>query len=66
MVLNRKIVELAAALRTARRVLKDERESQFECFTIPPDRSFDHMNNDEKRVIRRFDRALAKINAALR
>lgn len=63
---NNMIVRMASALRAARRVLVEERKLQFESFTIPPDRSFNQMNNDERRAIRRFDRAIAKINAALR
>lgn len=63
---NRRYVEVVIdALETARRILKSERKSQFESFTIPPDRSFDHMNKSEAAAIRRFDRAIAKIDAAL-
>ena len=62
---NAMVVQMADALRSAKRVLAAERRSQFECFTIPPDRSYDHMNNTERRAIRRFDRAIAKINEAL-
>jgi hypothetical protein len=63
---NRKIAELARTLRAVQRVIQDIRDSEFESYTIPPDRSFDHMNDHEKRVIRRYDRLLKKIDLALR
>lgn len=59
------IAKMADALRYAKRVIKAERKSQFDCFTIPPNRSFEHMNNSEAAAIRRFDRALSKIDKAL-
>lgn len=58
--------KMAEALRAAKRVLVAERKSQFESFTIPPDRSYDHMNVYERRAIRRFDQTIAKIDEALR
>jgi hypothetical protein len=57
---------MIAALRTAKRVLAAERLSEFECFTIAPDRSYNQMNAGERAAIRRFDRAITKINAALK
>ena len=63
--LNRKVAEMAAALRAAKRVLTRDRKDQFECVTIPPKRSYDQMNADERAFILRYDRAIAKINAAL-
>ena len=60
------IAQMADALRAAKRVLMAERKSQFESFTIPPHRSFDHMNSNERRAIRRFDRAISKIDEALK
>ena len=60
------IIRMAAALRSARRVLADLRREEWEGYTIPPDRSFDHMNADERRSIRRYDRVLKKINEAMR
>lgn len=54
------------ALRAAKRVLADARREQFECFTIAPDRSYEQMNPAERAAICRFDRAIAKINEALR
>ncbi len=55
-----------AALRTAKRVIAEDRKELWDDFTIEPDRSFDHMNNDERALVRRLDRALVKINAALK
>jgi hypothetical protein len=55
-----------AALRTAKRVIAEDRAELWEDFTIAPDRSFDHMNNGERAMVRRLDRALVKINAALK
>jgi hypothetical protein len=46
---------MARALLNARRMLWRERTSLWCDFTIPPERSWDHMNDDEKRVVRRFD-----------
>jgi hypothetical protein len=64
--MNHKIVLMAAALRAAKRVIADERRAQFDCFTIAPDRSYDQMCASERAAIRRFDRAIKKINEALR
>lgn len=61
-----RIVLMGSALRSARRILRDERKVMWESFTIPPDRSFNHMNSTERRDVRRFDRAIEKIEAALR
>jgi len=61
-----KAINMEQALRAAKRVLADERRSQFECCTIPPARSYEQMDAHERRAIRRFDRVLAKINEALR
>jgi hypothetical protein len=61
-----RITRMKAALRTAKRVLAAERHEQFDCFTIAPDRSYEQMNNSERAAIRRFDRAITKINRSLR
>jgi glyoxylate carboligase len=53
------------ALRSARRLLIAERKSQFDCFTIPPRRSYRQMNRDERAVIVAFDKVIEKINGAL-
>ena len=61
---NEMIVRMADALRYVKRLISVERKSQFNSFTIPPNRSFEHMNKDEAAAIRRFDRVLAKIDEA--
>lgn len=60
-----RIVRMGAALRSARRLLKQYRDADFDSYTIPPDRSFDHMNKLERQGIRQQDRVIAKIDAAL-
>jgi hypothetical protein len=59
-----------AALTTARRVLADERREQFSCFVIPGTKdspeAYKHMNPGERAAIRRFDRAIAKIDEVLK
>lgn len=58
--------KMGRALKAARRLLISERRELFNCFTIAPDRSYDQMNVDERRCIKRFDRAIAMIGEALR
>lgn len=68
--LLQKVVRMASALAHARVVLADERKGQFECFVIhgtkdTPD-AYKQMNPAERAAIRRFDRAIKKIDEALR
>jgi len=64
-----RMAEMKKALIAARRVLAAERRSQFECFTFAPHRntpqSYAEMIPTERAAIRRFDRAIDKINEAL-
>lgn len=61
-----KIRRCSRALKAARRLLIAERKSQFQSFTIPPRRSYEQMERSERAAIAAFDRAIEKINAALR
>jgi hypothetical protein len=60
----------AVALKAAKQVIATERREQFCCFTAPPHKdtpeAYAAMIAPERAAIRRFDRALAKIDAALR
>lgn len=60
-----RMTTMIAALRSARRLLLSERNIQFDGFTIPPDRSYDQMEPEERAAIARFDRTIDKINKAL-
>lgn len=59
------IFQMASALRSAKRVLAAERLSQLDSFTMS-DHNYDDMEPEERRAIERFDRAITKINDALR
>ena len=62
--------QMEKALRAALRLIVDERREQFRSFTLPPHRSnpetYAAMSEDERQAIRRFDRAIRKIEEALR
>lgn len=66
MTATHKVAVLSAALRTARRVLWQDRTRLWCDCTIEPVRSWGHMNKDEKRAIQRLDRAVIKIDKALK
>jgi hypothetical protein len=66
------ITRMAAALRSARRVIADERLEQLSCFVVGDLASYKSVKEmyaamipPERAAIRRFDRALHKIDKAL-
>jgi len=58
------------ALKTARSVILIERRSQYESFTMPPHKNdaatFAQMNSTERYWIKKFDRAIDKIETAMK
>lgn len=69
--LTARLSKAESALRSAKRVLSDERREQLSCFTICGAKAtkaeyYAQMNAGERAAIRRFDRAIAKINGAIR
>lgn len=64
--LTASIAKKDAALRSAKRLIAEERRSQFDSFTIAPQRGYSQMNPSERAAICRFDRALRKIKEAMR
>lgn len=62
---DEKIIQMRSALLTAQRVLRDYRKIEWESYTIPPSRSFDHMNKKERDSVRKLDRQLRQIGDAI-
>lgn len=61
---------IRGALAYARRILADERREQYGCFTLAPHKddaeTRKQMNATERWAIRRFDRAISRIDEAMK